>query len=62
MLIQCDASSLEIRVAAYLSQDKTLIQEIIDGVDLHTDNQERFGLPGRLIAKILNIRFLYGVN
>jgi DNA polymerase I-like protein with 3'-5' exonuclease and polymerase domains len=62
MLIQCDAAALEIRVAAYLSQDKTLIQEIIDGVDLHTDNQERFGLPSRLIAKILNFRILYGGN
>lgn len=62
MLIQCDAAALEIRVAAYLSQDKTLIQEIKDGVDLHTDNQQRFGLPSRLIAKILNFRILYGGN
>lgn len=62
MLIQCDASALEIRVAAFLSQDKVLIQEIKDGVDLHTDNQQRFGLPSRLIAKILNFRILYGGN
>ena len=62
MLIQCDASALEIRVAAFLSQDKTLIQEIRDGVDLHTDNQQRFGLPSRLIAKVLNFRILYGGN
>lgn len=62
MLIQCDASSLEIRVAAFLSQDKVLIQEIKDGVDLHTDNQQRFGLPSRLIAKVLNFRILYGGN
>ena len=62
MLIQCDAASLEIRVAAFLSQDKVLIQEIKDGVDMHTDNQQRFGLPSRLIAKILNFRILYGGN
>lgn len=62
MLIQCDASALEIRVAAYLSQDPVLIQEIIDGVDMHTDNQNRFGLPSRLIAKVLNFRILYGGN
>ena len=62
MLIQCDAAALEIRVAAFLSQDKVLIQEIKDGVDLHTDNQQRFGLPSRLIAKILNFRILYGGN
>jgi DNA polymerase I len=53
---------LEIRVAAYLSQDPVLIQEIKDGVDMHTDNQQRFGLPSRLIAKILNFRILYGGN
>ena len=56
MLVQCDASALEIRVAAFLSQDPVLIQEIRDGVDLHTDNQQRFGLPSRLIAKVLNFR------
>jgi DNA polymerase-1 len=62
MLLQADASALEIRVAAYLSQDPILVQEIIDGVDLHTDNQIKFGLPSRLIAKILNFRILYGGN
>lgn len=62
MLLQADASQLEIRVAAYLSQDPVLMQEIYDGVDLHTDNQEKFGLPNRGIAKILNFRILYGGN
>jgi DNA polymerase-1 len=62
VLLQADASALEIRVAAYLSQDEVLINEIVNGVDLHTDNQEKFGLPSRLIAKILNFRILYGGN
>ena len=62
MLFQSDANALEIRVAAYLSQDEVLMQEIIDGVDLHTDNQQRFGLPSRLLAKVLNFRILYGGN
>lgn len=62
MLLQADAAALEIRVAAYLSQDKVLINEIINGVDLHTDNQIKFGLPSRLIAKVLNFRILYGGN
>ena len=62
MLLQADAAALEIRVAAYLSQDPVLIQEIINGVDLHTDNQLKFGLPTRLIAKVLNFRILYGGN
>lgn len=47
-------------MAAFLSQDPVLIQEIRDGADLHTDNQNRFGLPSRLIAKIFNFRLLYG--
>jgi DNA polymerase I-like protein with 3'-5' exonuclease and polymerase domains len=62
MLMQADAAALEIRVAAFLSQDATLIDEIISGKDLHTDNQNRFGLPSRLIAKVLNFRILYGGN
>lgn len=62
MLLQADAAALEIRVAAFLSQDEVLTREIIEGVDLHTDNQNKFGLPSRLIAKILNFRILYGGN
>lgn len=74
MLIQCDASALEVRVAAYLSQDETLIQEIIDGVDIHRRNQQMLKLPGwdiedkfdekfkegRLKAKIFVFRLIYG--
>ena len=62
MLMQADAAALEIRVAAFLSQDAVLIDEIVNGKDLHTDNQTRFGLPSRLIAKVLNFRILYGGN
>lgn len=62
MLLQADAAALEIRVAAFCSQDPVLMQEIWDGVDLHTDNQIKFGLPNRGIAKILNFRILYGGN
>ncbi len=51
---------MEIRVAAFLSQDPVLVQEIVDGADLHTDNQQRFGLPSRLLAKVFNFRLLYG--
>ena len=39
-----------------------MIKEIVDGIDLHTDNQNRFGLPSRVIAKVLNFRILYGGN
>ena len=60
MIVNVDASALEINVAAFLSQDPILMREIWNGEDLHTSNQIAFGLPERLIAKILNFRILYG--
>lgn len=60
MLVNVDAKALEILVAAYLSQDKILCKEIISGSDLHAENMIAFGLPSRLIAKVLNFRILYG--
>lgn len=60
MLVNCDASSLEVNCAAFLSQDKVLLEEIRNGLDIHSRNQEAFGLPSRLIAKILVFRILFG--
>jgi DNA polymerase-1 len=60
MLINIDVKSLEIVVAAYLSQDPVLMKELKEGVDLHEDNRVKFGLPTRLIAKVLGFRILYG--
>ena len=60
MLLQADAKALEWVCAAYLSQDQTAIKEIWDGTDQHTDNQVRFGLPSRLIAKTFVFRLIYG--
>jgi DNA polymerase I-like protein with 3'-5' exonuclease and polymerase domains len=60
MLLQADAKALEWVCATYLSQDKIAIQEIWDGTDQHTDNQLRFGLPTRLIAKTFVFRLIYG--
>ena len=60
MLVQGDASSLEWRCAAFLSQDKTAIEEIKNEMDQHTDNQKRFNLPSRLIAKTFVFRLIYG--
>ena len=76
MLIQCDAAALEVRVAAFLSQDEVLMQEIMNGVDTHRANQVAFKLPGwdvddktdetyklgRLTAKVLVFRIIYGGN
>ena len=36
------------------------MQELIDGLDVHGSNQEAFGLPSRLIAKVLIFRIIYG--
>jgi len=60
MLLQADAKQLEWIGAAYLSKDKVAFKEIWDSVDQHSDNQERFGLPSRLIAKTFVFRLIYG--
>lgn len=64
MLVNGDVKGLEVVVAAKLSGDRILQQEIIDGVDIHEVNRDRFGLgegkPGRLIAKIFKFRLIYG--
>ena len=40
---ECDFSQLELRVIAWLAQDKTLIDEIQNGKDLHSYNAVNFG-------------------
>jgi len=60
LLINADAKSLELVAAAYLSQDKVLMNEIINKVPLHDDNQKRFNLPERVIAKVFVFRLIYG--
>lgn len=43
-----------------MSQDPVLMEELQNGRDLHEDNRIKFGLPSRLIAKVLGFRILYG--
>lgn len=59
-LINVDAKHLDWTAAVWLSQDKTGIEEIRNGFDLHTDNQRAFGLPSRLIAKVFLFRIIFG--
>lgn len=63
-LVNADVKGLEVVVAAQLSGDKTLSQEIIDKVDIHDSNRVAFNLgegkPGRLVAKIFKFRLIYG--
>jgi DNA polymerase I-like protein with 3'-5' exonuclease and polymerase domains len=60
MLLQADAKALEWICASFLSQDKVAYEEIWNNVDQHTDNQERFNLPSRLVAKTFVFRLIYG--
>lgn len=56
MIVSVDASALEWLVCAYLSGDPVAHEEITNKVDQHTENQHRFGLPSRLIAKTFVFR------
>ncbi len=64
MLVNADVKGLEVVVAAQLSGDTVLRQEIVNGDDIHGNNQRAFGLgegkAGRLIAKIFKFRLIYG--
>ncbi len=60
MIVQADVKGLEVVGAAFLSKDKVLYNELNTGVDIHQANQDAFGLPDRLIAKVLKFRLLYG--
>lgn len=64
MIVNADVKGLEVVVAAELSGDKVLSKEIIDKVDIHDANRVAFSLgegkPGRLVAKILKFRIIYG--
>lgn len=60
MIVNCDAKSLEVNVAAYLSQDPILLKEVSEGFDMHEANRIMLGLPSRIIAKIFVFRLIYG--
>lgn len=59
MLINYDAKQLEWRAVAHLSNDKIAIEEINNDLDFHSDNQKKFKLPSRLIAKKFLFRTIY---
>lgn len=60
MLVNVDVKALEWVTGTWLSKDKTAYEEIRSGADQHTDNQAKFGLPSRLIAKVFVFRLIYG--
>lgn len=59
-IINVDFKSLEVVTAAWLSQDQVMMDEIKAGTDMHEANRLAFGLPSRLVAKVLKFRILYG--
>lgn len=65
MIVNIDAKSLEWCTYLYLSQDRTGIDEWHNVIndpskfDIHKDNQTKFKLPSRLIAKIFLFRWIY---
>ena len=59
MKIHADAAQLEWRSYLELSRDWVGIQELKDGVDVHTNNQHRFSLPTRLVSKTFLFRWIY---
>ncbi len=59
MLVQADASQLEWRTLLWMSQDQVGIREVLEGQDIHGNNQKELQLPERLIAKIFLFRCIY---
>ena len=62
MLINADVHGLEVVVAADLSGDETLRYEVRQGLDFHQLNQDKFGLPTRVVAKRFKFKLLYGAT
>jgi DNA polymerase I len=59
MLIQADASQLEWRTILELSNDSVGLGEVLNDEDTHSNNQQAFELPSRLIAKIYLFRTIF---
>lgn len=51
-----DIKGLEVVGACWLSGDTVLKKELDDKEDIHSNNQEAFKLPSRLIAKVFKFR------
>jgi DNA polymerase I-like protein with 3'-5' exonuclease and polymerase domains len=66
MLLSGDIKGLEVVVAGHLSQDKVLIEELLNHVDIHGANQvDVLGLKeksreNRLVAKRFKFKMIYG--
>jgi len=61
-LIGADCSQFELRIMAKQSKDPVLIEEFIQGVDIHQGNLEELRLPDRLTAKKIMFGISYGMD
>jgi DNA polymerase I len=69
-LVSFDYSQIELRIAAFLSKDKKLIDIFKTGRDIHTEvAAEVFGVPADLVdkemrrrAKVINFGIIYGMG
>ena len=70
ILVSADYSQFELRLAAVLSNDQSLIDDFNNDVDIHTKTaSEAFGVPisevtkaQRRAAKVINFGILYGMS
>lgn len=60
MLVSADVKGLEVVTVAWLANDQVLRKEIIEGQNIHTNNQLAFNLPDRLTAKRFKFKMVYG--
>ena len=59
MIVNIDFAGLEWKTILEWSQDPVGIDEVLHEVDAHSDNQNAFGLPSRLIAKVFLFRAIF---
>jgi DNA polymerase-1 len=70
IFVSADYSQFELRLAAVLAQDKKLIRDFSEDVDIHTKTaSEAYGIPvdevtkaQRRAAKVINFGVLYGMS
>ena len=60
MLLNLDLKGTEWVAVNWFAQDPIGCKEIVDGLDVHSVNQERFDLPSRVVAKVFVFRLIYG--
>lgn len=59
VLLAADYSQIELRVAAHLSSDPTMVKSFKSAKDFHAETAERMKVDRR-VAKIINFSILYG--